>query len=238
MTADQPASWLNVYDELKSSIRNGSLIAEASLDSHPLRATCTAQAWEQALRLLRQEGLVQADQMTVAKPRARSVRSTSFLADYSTQGRMPTIRTYDLDLADWAGIPSTLQEMAPASAAVPAFVRHFHLQAVDDIPHAICESFIPMANLGPAWSSIRDGQRDLSQLFRDAGLSETTKEERLVVDWATKDEAEKLELPAMAQVPVVRLWCAVWSGEALLELCTLVDRADLYEFRYRITVAG
>jgi len=229
-------SWLDLYDTIRTDIRSGHLAAESDLSQHKLRPQCSDDDWAEVLRLLRQEGLIESGASRVAVARARSIRTSSFLSDYKNQGRRPTIETLELGLANWESVPTELQNIDESGAEREPFVRHHHVQLVDGVPHAICESFVPIRCLGAEWAELRHGQRDLFELWREAGQAPLKKEERLWFDWASPAEGSWLALEDSRANPVIRLACAVWSTDSVLEYCLLTDRADLYEFRYEVRI--
>ncbi len=181
---------------------------------------------------------VLAPAQAVAQERARSIRSASFQGDYESQGRRPEIRTIELELVE--ALPDLLQELADLLLGLAApqqsgiYVRHRHVQSVDGTPHAVCDSYVPRDILGADWKSLDDGEVGLSELLIRQGKRATSKDEYLWFAWATAEEKEMLSYPSAENAPVIRLRCAQLAEREILELCLLVDRADLYEFHYRV----
>lgn len=115
-------------------------------------------------------------------------------------------------------------------------IHHHHVQSVDGIPHAICDSFIPYDCFASVYDRIEDPELDLFDLMAECSLRPDRKREALRVDVPSQAEREFLGIERLSRVMVVRLDCIVWSGDRVVEVCELVDRADLYEFTYEVAV--
>lgn len=230
--------WFKLYDELRSKIKSGLLRAETELDKNLVAPHADESDFQRVIERLADEGLLQRndhDALTVAKPRARSRRSASFFEDYSDQGRSPAARTLSLEIVPLEDSPAFVQD-ALAQTDYSMLIRHHHVQCVDDIPHAIADSYIPYDLIRSEWKNIKDGESDLHKTLSDLGYAVTAKQETLYVDWPSADERLHLDIAAMPGLPVVRLDCIVWAQEAIVEVCLLCDRSDLYEFTYRVQI--
>jgi DNA-binding GntR family transcriptional regulator len=230
--------WIELYDELRSRIKAGELRAEAEIDKTNIAANISDSDFKRAVERLVEEGVLNKDAyngLIVAARRARSRRSASFQNDYEAQGRSPSTRTITLDLMPIEEAPDFVQESLKDSEC-SILVRHYHLQSVDGIPHAIADSYIPYELIGKRWKEIKSGNHDVFKVLSDLGYSVTEKQETLYVDAPTLSEREQLGILAMPGLQIVRLDCILWSGAEIVEVCLLCDRADLYEFTYRIKV--
>lgn len=231
-------TWFELYDELRSKIKSGELRAEAVLDKTTVASHASDTDYRRVIDRLVDEGLIQRNAsgaLTVSRVRARSRRSVSFQEDYAAQGRSPTTYTIDLTLIPLEEAPSFVQEALRYSGC-SMLVRHYHLQSVDGVPHALADSFVPYELVGKRWNDIKAGNHDIFALLSDLGIVVTEKQETLYVDAPTLSERELLGMTSMPGLQVVRLDCIVWSGSKIVEVCLLCDRADLYEFTYRIKI--
>lgn len=228
--------YYELFDDLRARILSGELGAEAELTHGIVAPRADARDFARALAQLRDEGLIRATPdggLTVARPRARSKRGTSFQQDYASQGRAPAVRTVSLHIVPLQHqVPEVVREAY--GNAEDLVVEHYHVQSVDDVPHAIARSYVPYTILQREWSALQHGGRDLCALLADRGHPVTEKQETLYVDVPTAEERRLLEITDMPAVGVVRLDCIQWSGGRVVEVCLLCDRADLYEFTYRI----
>lgn len=230
--------WFKLYDDLRSKIKSGLLRAETELDKDLIAPHADDSDFRRVIERLADEGLLRRNkhnELTVAKPRARSRRSASFFEDYSAQGRYPTTRTLSLEIVPLEDSPAFVQD-ALAKTDCSMLIRHHHVQCVDDIPHAIADSYIPYELIRSEWKSIKDGKSDIHKTLSDLGYAVTAKQETLYVDWPSSDERLHLDIATMPGLPVVRLDCIVWSRETIVEVCLLCDRSDLYEFTYQVQI--
>src|SRR5262249_28125359 len=115
-------------------------------------------------------------------------------------------------------------------------IRHHHVQKIDGIPYAVALSYLPYDILGSLYSQMRDACTDLYLMMTEAGYEPTRKRETLRVDVPTREERKLLSLEGLDRVMVVRLDGVVWSGDRIVEVCKLCDRADLYEFTYEVAL--
>ncbi len=231
-------AWIELYDDLRSRVKSGELRAEHELRRADVAPQAGPQDFDRAVRRLADEGILKRDereQYVVAAVRARSTRTASFQADYQSKGRTPSVRTLHLGLVPIDDAPAIVQN-ALGDANCAMLVRHQHIQQVDGVPHAIADSFVPYELVHQRWKEMKLGQYDLFRLLSEQGLEITEKQETLYVDAPTLAEREHLAMLSMPGLPVIRLNCVVWSGPTLVEVCLLCDRADLYEFTYRIRV--
>lgn len=139
------------------------LRAETELDKNLVAPHADESDFQRVIERLADEGLLQRnnhDALTVAKPRARSRRSASFFEDYSAQGRTPTTRTLSLEIVPLEDCPAFVQD-ALAQTDCSMLIRHHHVQCVDEIPHAIADSYIPYDLIRSEWKNIKDGESDL-----------------------------------------------------------------------------
>ena len=230
MTPIDPKSWLKVCDQIREAIESGRLFAESELKKETVTPNADNSEFDRALNFLANEGLLlrgSGNRFIVAKPRARSRRSASFQRDYSAQNRKPTRNTLELKILPLKEAPELVRAQLESS---PILVRHHHVQIVDDIPHAIADSYVPYDILGERFGELKE--RDVFDLLGEVGHPVTHKEERLHVDTPSLPERELLGMVEMPTLPVIRLYCIVWSKETVVEVCLLCDRADLYEFQY------
>lgn len=191
-----------------------------------------------ALSYLEAEGLVvrRGSSVFLAEKPARSKRSTGFIDDYAKSGRKPLIRSLELDIIPRAKVPEAFSEHLEAIES-DLFIRHHNVQIVDATPHAICTSFIPYEFFGCIYPNLENSEQDLFSLMRECGYAPDRKREALRFDFPTQPERDLLEIGHLNRVMIVRLDCVVWSGDRIVELCELVDRADLYEFVYEVPVS-
>ncbi|MEW8333888.1 MAG: UTRA domain-containing protein [Candidatus Thiodiazotropha sp.] len=109
-------------------------------------------------------------------------------------------------------------------------------QIVDDMPHAISESYIPYSYFSGLYEKLNEKHVSLYAFFEKNGYKPTHKKEILRVDAPSIDERIHLNIVDANRVNVVRIQGYVYSGDILVELCLLCDRSDLYEFHYEITM--
>lgn len=237
---DASVTWFELYDELRSRIKSGELRAEAVLDMATAASDVSETDYRRAIDRLVDEGLLSrnsSDAITVSRLRARSRRSASFQEDYAAQGRFPTTKSIDLSLVPLEETPAFVQATLKDSGC-SMLVRHYHLQSVDGVPHALADSFVPYELVSKKWKDIKAGNHDVFAVLSDLGMVVTEKQETLYVDAPTLSEREQLGMLSMPGLQVVRLDCVVWSKSEIVEVCLLCDRADLYEFTYRVRVSG
>lgn len=237
---DASTTWFELYDELRSKIKSGELRAEAILDQKTVANHVSDSDYQRAVDRLVDEGVLQrspSDAVTVSRVRARSRRSASFQADYAAQGRYPTTRTIDLKLIPLDEAPTFVQETL-SNSGCSMLMRHYHLQSVDEVPHALADSYVPYEIVGKKWKDIKAGNHDIFAVLSDLGVVVVEKQETLYVDAPTLSERGQLGMLSMPALQVVRLDCVVWSGSEIVEVCLLCDRADLYEFTYRVKTSG
>ncbi|MBZ0224045.1 MAG: GntR family transcriptional regulator [Dokdonella sp.] len=237
---DTSITWFELYDELRSKIKSGELRAEADLEKSTIASHASDIDYRRAIDRLIDEGLLHkssSDELTVSRVRARSRRSASFQEDYAAQGRSPTTRTIALTLVPLGDAPTFVQETL-RDTACSMLMRHYHLQCVDGVPHALADSYVPYELVGTKWKDIQTGNHDVFAVLSDLGMVVTEKQEKLYVDAPTLSEREQLGMLSMPGLQVVRLDCVVWSGDKIVEVCLLCDRADLYEFTYRVRTSG
>lgn len=230
-----PVDVFEVYDEFRSNLLAGAYLAEEVIDGTSLSLACTNDLVRQALEMLRDEGLVSESRpgvFAVAEARARSARRASFRADYADQGRSPTVRTLSLDIVSTEEVQDEVRSLCQAEQLV---IRHHSIQSVDGVPHAIAESYVPYELLGSQYRNLRDGKEDVYDILNRLGKQPSHKRESLWVDTPSVEERKGLQLQNLPGVRVVRLSCAVWDHDVLLEVCRLTDRADLYEFIYDVS---
>jgi DNA-binding GntR family transcriptional regulator len=215
----------------------GEYPAESLLSSADLCAEirCDPEMLRRGMEMLLDEGLVlphaRPGTFEIAARLARSDRDTSFTTDYRLQGRRPEITTIDLTIVSSEDGPD-LQEFFGDRT----LIRHRHVQAVDGVPHAIADSFVPFQYLEGSYSQLRNGRSDLWELLEAAGVPPTRKREALAFDTPNGEERRLLDIESTPAVKVVRLDCRVWSGDIPVEFCRLVDRADLYQFIYEVDI--
>lgn len=230
-------SYFDVYDVIRERITSGEYPAESRLTTEGLQRElcCDPDDVERGLEMLVDEALLcagaAAGEFRIAAARARSKRQASFAADYASQGRAPTIRTVELSV-----VASDNDDDLRDFFGSKTLIRHLHVQSVDGIPHAIAESFVPLAYLDGVHQQLTDGAADLWDLLAAAGVPPTRKRESFLFDAPTPRERELLEIVNTPGVRVVRLDCVLWSDQKPVELCRLVDRADLYQFVYEVDI--
>lgn len=238
MANHSPATWCTVYDELRSKIKSGLLRAESTIVRAQVAPHVSDFDFERAVDRLKDEGLLRMsgeDEILIATTRARSRRTTSFIADYAQQGRVPSISTIHCEIISIDDAPKFVVDSF-RDTSTNMLVQHLHVQSVDGEPHAIANSFVPYDIIGSKYKKIINGDMDLHSIFCDLGYNVTEKEETLYVDSPTMEERDFLSIMDKPMLQVVRLDCAVWSNEKLLEVCLLCDRSDLYEFYYKVGV--
>jgi DNA-binding GntR family transcriptional regulator len=163
----------------------------------------------------------------------RSKRDVGFITDYTAAGRSPSIHTLTLEVIPVAQVRPEAQKYLPYGDQ-ELMIRHLNVQSVDGIPHAISDSYIPHHYFSSLLPHLRDTSIDLYKHMKELGYPVTHKKECLHVDMPTLYERRLLQLIDLLRVQIVRLDCRVWSGDKLVEVCLLCDRADLYEFHYDI----
>lgn len=230
-------NYFDVYDVIRARITSGEYPAESLLTTDGLQQElgCDTEDVERGLEMLVDEALLRTGtavgQFRIAAPRARSKRQASFAADYASQGRSPTIRTVELSVVASDSDDELAEFFGPKT-----LIRHLHVQSVDGIPHAIADSYVPLAHLDGVHQQLTDGATDLWELLAAAGVPPTRKRESFLFDAPTPRERELLGIVSTPAVRVVRLDCVLWSGQEPVEFCRLVDRADLYQFVYEVDI--
>lgn len=230
-------SYFDVYDVIRERITSGEYAAETRLTTAGLRRElgCEPDDVERGLEMLVDEALLlqgnTSAEFRIAAARARSKRQASFAADYASQGRTPTVRTIELSVASTDG-DDELMDFFGAKT----LIRHLQVQSVDGVPHAIADSYVPLAFLDGVHQQLTDGNADLWDLLADAGAYPTRKRESFLYDAPSPHERELLDIVSTPAVRVVRLDCLLWSDQTPVELCRLVDRADLYQFVYEVDI--
>ena len=238
MIIRSPAGWCAVYDEIRSKIKSGSLRAESEIHRSQVCPNASDVDFQRALDRLKDEGLLKVsdgEEVLIAKPRARSRRTTSFIVDYAKQGRIPSISTILFEIIPLRKAPEFVVGHLEG-AGVDMLVRHLHVQSVDGEPHAISDSFVPYDIVKDKYEDIARENGDLYRILEELGYGVTEKEECLYVDRPTMEERKMLSIDEMPALPIVRLDCVVRSESKIVELCMLCDRSDLYEFHYKITL--
>lgn len=225
------------YDALRRQVLSGNCHAAAPIDLAALQLDSASQEVRSALAYLSAEGLLEVRDggvFIMDKP-ARSIRSTGFVGDYSRVGRKPTKRTLSVNLLPVRRVEERFRSPFE-EAGVKMVARHLHVQTVDDVPHAICDSYIPFEPFEAIYDRLGESQHDLFDLMAECSLRPDRKREVLRVDVPTQRERELLSIEDLSRVMVVRLDCVVWSQGRVVEVCELVDRADLYEFTYEVAI--
>lgn len=228
--------WVEIYDDLREKIKSGKLRAEAEIDKSILARDVDDSAYRRAIERLLDEGVLisQSKEKTiVATPRARSKRSALFIDDYKAQGRKPSIRTMIVDLLPLGSAPQFVKSVITESDG-SLILRHRHLQLVDDIPHALADSYYPFELLAKQFDAVKRQPQDIWAILAEMGFRPEQKEETLYVDTPTTEERSLLEITSMPALPVVRLDCVIRCSGKIIEICLLCDRSDLYEFTYKI----
>ncbi len=234
MSSGDAKSWLKICDRIREAIESGKLFAEDKLEKISVAPDADDSDYDRALNFLANEGLLFRkldNRFIVAKPRARSRRSASFESDYASQNRHPTRDMLELNILPCVEAPEFVREQLDKRLIL---VRYHHIQIVDDVPHAIADSYVPYDILGNRYKELEE--RGTSDLLKDIGYPATHKEERLHVATPSLPERELLRMVEMPTLSVVRLNCTIWSEETIVEVCLLCDRADLYEFHYQYKI--
>jgi DNA-binding GntR family transcriptional regulator len=232
--------WKVFYEALREKIIKG----EIKADNHSaylklknqLNLNLSQEQEQEAINYLIAEGLIQfqKNKLAFTPPPARSRRDTGFLEDHKSDSRQPSIRTITLEVLTVAQISDLAKRYISNNDEL--WIHHYHIQLIDNIPYALADSYIPhrlFRNLIPALSHT---SIDLYSLMSEAGYPPTSKEERLYIDMPTLPEREDLQILEKMRIQVVRLDSRVWSEKTLVEVCLLCDRADLYEFNYRVAI--
>ena len=219
--ADSTFAWCELYDEIKALIKRGALRAEADMSLDAVLPGADPENFRKAIDRLVDEGVLlraSDDRVVVTQPRARSRRGASFQEDYLDQGRSPTIRRISLAMIPVDDAPELVRQIFHRHSML---VRHYHVQSVDGVPHALADSFVPYDIVSSQWQEIKSGSYDLFAVLATAGHPVTRKEETLYVDTPTLQEHIDLGIETMPSVSVVRLDCALYSGQHPVEVCLL-----------------
>jgi DNA-binding GntR family transcriptional regulator len=230
--------WLLFYEALRKDIISGNIKPECPLAFHELGQTAnldlSLEEKHQAINFLIAEGLIkqQQNRLTFSAPPARSRRDTGFIEDHLASGHIPSVRTLRLEVFPASQICPEVRVYLPHTEEL--WIRHYHVQLIDNIPYALADSYIPHREFTSLIPSLRNATVDLYKLMSNLGYHATKKKERLFIDMPTLEEREYLEILELMRVQVMRLDTRVWSNESLIEVCLLCDRADLYEFNYTV----
>lgn len=160
----------------------------------------------------------------------RSERSMGFIREYKGRSKQTII-----SLSIFT--PNTINQAPEKVIGLieAPFLRYKTLQLRDGVPVAISDSYIPnIVSLIDLMDHLGDSNNELYDTLTSMGISLSTCEESLVVDWSTDNECELFGLPPGNNLQVVRIKRKVYDkNNNLIELCYLVDRADAYEFTYK-----
>jgi DNA-binding GntR family transcriptional regulator len=231
-------NWLLFYEVLRQGVVSGKVKPEDPLSLQELKQQTNLELSPkeelEAINFLIAEGLIKQQQnhLTFSAPPARSRRDTGFIEDYLATGRKPTVKTLSLEVFPTSQICSEARIYLPPSEDL--WIRHYHIQLIDNVPYALADSYIPHEKFKSLIPSLRNTTIDLYKLMAQMEYRASKKEERLYIDMPTLEEREYLEILELTRVQVMRLDTRVWSGDNLIEVCLLCDRADLYEFNYSV----
>lgn len=231
--------WLVFYQALRGGIISGRINSSHQLAllelKQQLNLELTPAQEQEVINFLIAEGLIKRhqNQIMVTPLPARSRRDTGFIEDYRRANRQPTIQTLRLEVLPIQQIPEAAQHYI-VNGTDELWIRHYHVQLIDGLPYALADSYIPHRLFNSLVPVLRHSSTDLFRLMGDVGYPPTIKEERLYIDMPTLAEREALQMLDLMRVQVMRLECQVWSDATLVEVCLLCDRADLYEFNYRV----
>ncbi|TCS93488.1 GntR family transcriptional regulator [Hazenella coriacea] len=116
----------------------------------------------------------------------------------------------------------------------PPVLYYYTRQWKDDQVVAISESFIPQCiPLDKLKEELQAPEARLYETMKSFGQKPNVCVETLVAATPTSDEQEKLQLDE--PTPVVRITRKVYDHKnKLLEYCKLTDRADCYQYTYRV----
>jgi DNA-binding GntR family transcriptional regulator len=238
IAGDKIPPWLLFYEALRKGIISGKVQPEYPLSFQELRQNVnlnlSLEEEHQAINFLIAEGLIkqQHNRLTFSAPPARSRRDTGFIEDHLASGHKPSVRTLRLEVFPTSQICPEARVYLPNTEEL--WIRHYHVQLIDNIPYALADSYIPHQEFTSLIPFLRNTTVDLYKLMANLGYHATKKEERLFIDMPTLEEREYLEILELMRVQVMRLDTRVWSDESLIEVCILCDRADLYEFNYTV----
>lgn len=233
--------WFSTYRELREKLSKNDfcLDSETSYEflKNEYKLNCSIESIKIAVNYLIAEGIIDTihDKSEKIKSLTRSSRDVGFISDYSDKGRRPKIRSIVLELISRDQINDEVKQYIVNQDEL-LYIHHYHLQLVDNIPHALADTYIPYSLFKDIFPVLRDSAIDLYVLMEKLGYPVTQKEERLYVDMPTPKEQKFLELLHNKQQQVVRLDCRVWSNSTLVEICILCDRGDLYEFNYNVSM--
>jgi DNA-binding GntR family transcriptional regulator len=238
ISSNKTPNWLLFYEALRQGIVSGMIKPDdpSSLQELKQRMNLelSQEEEQEAINFLIAEGLIkqQQNRLTFSSPPARSRRDTGFIEDYLATGRKPSVKTLHLEVFPTSQICSEARIYLPDSEEL--WIRHYHIQLIDNVPYALADSYIPHQIFTSLIPLLRNTTVDLYKLMAQLEYRATKKEERLYIDMPTLEEREYLEILELMRVQVMRLDTRVWSGENLIEVCLLCDRADLYEFNYSV----
>jgi len=231
--------WEDIAAELRRRILSGelkpgekfptNLELMKEFDAHSLTVHAAVQA-------LIQEGLVFSHghggrERFVRPLPERSTRRGGFLTEFGERGRLEILR---LEVVSDPGLlpPPVAERLRPP------VLRYHTRQWRDRLAVALSDSYLPdRLPLEGLARMLADPKTDLYRAMESLGFAPAICEETLVARPPRPEEAELLQLPRHAAVPVVEIHRQVFDPEGnLLEVCLLVDRADCYEFVYRFSV--
>lgn len=235
--------WFITYQKLREILPKDNFCLESNETYESLRneykLNCSIESLKIAVNYLIAEGIIDVNQVKSEKIKSltRSSRDVGFISDYSDKGRCPEIKTITLELVSIDQINDEIKQYIISQDEL-LYIHHYHLQLVDNIPHALADTYIPYSLFKDLFPVLRNSAIDLYILMKKLGYPVTRKEERLYVDMPTPKEQKFLELLDNKQQQVVRLDCRVWSNSTLVEICILCDRGDLYEFNYNVSMSS
>lgn len=100
---------------------------------------------------------------------------------------------------------------------------------------AVSKAYIPnCVPLKELYKLMKQADASLYGSLEYLGFKPTSCEESLICDFATIQERQVLHLPKNSTIPVVRIIRKTFdSNKQIIEICSLVYRADCYEFAYQ-----
>lgn len=235
--------WFSTYQELREQLSRNDFCLDSKENfkflKNEYKLNCSIESIKIAVNYLIAEGIIDTkpNKSEKIKNLTRSSRDVGFISDYGDKGRSPEIKSIVLELVSIDQISDEIKQYIVNQDEV-LYIHHYHLQLVDNIPHALADTYIPYSLFKDLFPVLRDSAIDLYVLMKNLGYPVTRKEERLYTDMPTPKEQKFLELLRNQQQQVVRLDCRVWSNSTLVEICILCDRGDLYEFNYNVSMSS
>ncbi|SEN11680.1 GntR family transcriptional regulator [Lihuaxuella thermophila] len=127
-----------------------------------------------------------------------------------------------------------IPESFKSELSIPTLFYHTE-QCLDGLLVSVSKAYIPnRVPLQELHKLMKQANASLYGSLEYLGFKPVSCEEYLIADFATQDERVALKLPKNSSIPVVRIIRKTFDHQKeLVELCSLIYRADCYQFQYQ-----